>query len=476
MKVRIGRLGRALPYLAASLIVFSTLVADLPGIRLRESGGCLGGAAGAAGVIVDSKGVLRTYLKQDPTGELSKAQVAAAKASLDGKLTQKSALRKVSLQRLEKAVAAHMATGRQIPNDMKYLAGLTRIQNVFFYPESGDIVLAGPAEPFGENIAGRAVGLISGKAVVELADLVVGLRSFAPGGRGTKHIGCSIDATQEGLKRMQDFLARIGTQANPADPAYTQFIVDGLRDNLGLQKVTIMGVSPDTHFAQVLVEADYRMKLIGIGLEVPPVKIVSYVERADAAVVARNAMQRWWFVPDYQCVRVSEDDLAMELVGNGVKLMGEDEAVQADGSRRTAITQGNLASQAFISSFTAAYPRLAEKHPVYAQLRNLIDIAITAAYIHEKDLYGKSGWQMAHFGDEQKFPVQTCQAPVEVETAVASRWKGNRLMTPVGGGVSIHAMQALSPQNLLQDEKGTVKKSYGESALKNLADGQWWWD
>ena len=44
--------------------------------------------------------------------------------------------------------------------------------------------------------------------------------------------------------------------------------------------ITVNGVSPKTHFAQVMVEADYRMKLIGIGLETPPVRLVSYVDRA----------------------------------------------------------------------------------------------------------------------------------------------------------------------------------------------------
>ena len=390
MKIRWDRWLSRLPYAAAVMIVVGTLMADLPGLQLRRSSGCLGTNSGSAGVVVDSKGILRTFMQQDPTGELTKAQVAAAKASLDPKVAQKSPLRKISLQRLEKAVAEHVATGRQPTEEMKYLAGITRIQNVFFYPDSGDIVIAGPAEAWVQNIAGRTVGMNTGRATLELQDLVVGLRAFAPGSVGTSHIGCSIDATAEGLARMQEFLNKIGTYANPNDPAYTQTIVDGLRTSLGLQKVTIMGISPDTHFAQVLVEADYRMKLIGIGLEVPPVKITSYVDRADPSAVARNAMQRWWFVPDYQCVRVSEDENAMELVGNGVKLQGEDEVVTRDGSRRlSASTNPNMASQAFVHSFTTNYPRLADKHPVYAQLRNLIDIAITSAFIHHEDYFGR---------------------------------------------------------------------------------------
>ena len=470
------RFWRAAPYLASLLVVAGTMMADLPGLQMKRSGGCIGGNQGSAGVVVDSKGVLRTFMRTDPNGELAKAQIAAARASLAGKLAQRSNLRKISLPRLEKAVQEHIATGRQPTDEMKNLAGLTRIQNVFFYPETGDIVIAGPAEPWVKNAADRTVGMMTGRATMELQDLVVGLRAFAPNTNGTSHIGCSIDATKEGLAAMQAFLNRIGTYANPNDARYTETIVEGLRTSLGMQKVSIRGISPDTHFAQVLVEADYRMKLIGIGLEVPPVKIVSYVERADPSSVSRNAMQRWWFVPDYNCVRVSENGLAMELVGTGVKLQGEDEAVSADGTRHVAATQGNLASQAFVSSFTANYNKLADKHPVYAQLRNLIDISVTAAYIHQQDYYGKSGWKMAFFGDEQQFTVQNCQAPVEVETAVASRWKGSRLMTPVGGGVTINAHRAVAATNLLKDEKGAVEKSYKDITTDGLAKGQWWWD
>ena len=80
-------------------------------------------------------------------------------------------------------------------------------------------------------------------------------------------------------------------------------------------------------------EADYRMKLIGIGLERPRTKIPSYVELANPRAVSQNALQRWYFVPNYDCVRMSEDEHAMELVGEGVKLIGENEFVAGDGTR-----------------------------------------------------------------------------------------------------------------------------------------------
>jgi hypothetical protein len=319
--------------------------------------------------------------------------------------------------------------------------------------------------------AGRVVGVTTGRPVVQLQDLVVALRAFAPGGHATRLIGCSIDPTQQGLANMQQFLRSVGSQITPADNAR---IVRGLHTSLGPQTVSINGVSPRTHFAQVMVEADYRMKLIGIGLERPPVKLVSYVDRVNPAQVSRNALERWFFTPDYQCVRVAEDGLAMELVGDGVKLVGEGEVVEAGGQRRGAST-ANKASQEFVATFTKKYSDLAERSPVYAELRNLIDLAVMAAFMQKHDYFGKAGWSMPLFGSEKSFPVETYNTPKQAAAAVNARVKGNRLMTPIGGGVAIDAPQALASQNQLSDNGGKVAKAKAETKL-NLAKGQWWWD
>jgi hypothetical protein len=239
--------------------------------------------------------------------------------------------------------------------------------------------------------------------------------------------------------------------------------------------VTVNGVSPKTNFARVLVEADYRMKLIGIGLETPPVHMVSFVERANPAQVSKNALFRWYFVPDYQCVRVSNDNLAMELVGDGVKLIGEDELVSSSGGRQASVNKGNRASQAFVLSFTKKYAELAERSPVYAELRNVIDLSVVAAYIRQQDYYAKSGWTMPLLGSEKGFAVEVQNAPQQVESAVAAIWKGNRLTTPIGGGVQIEAELAVAKHNRLADENDKVSKLREETQL-HLAPGQWWWD
>jgi len=437
-----------------------------------DDGTVVVGPLPGAGVVVNAAGVLSIQREVDRSGRLDRERRRQAVANLGRDLARPSKLRKVSLNRLEHELSKRQATGDGPSEAMQYLAGLTRLQYVFFYPETNDLVIAGPAEGFMQDALGRPVGIASGRSILQLEDLVVALRAFGPNGQPTGTVGVSIDPTQDGLARMQSFLQQMGQRAVPAD---TQRIVTGLQESLGLQTVTINGVSPRTHFANILVEADYRMKLIGIGLEKPPVRIRSYVAGASPSSVSRNALQRWYFVPDYESVRVSDDGMAVEFVGEGVKLVGADEVVRADGTRQQT-KRVDRASKQFVDSFTQLYPRLAQRMPVYAQMRNLIDMLIAAAYIQQQDLYAQADWSMELFGNEQLLPVEIYAAPKQVETAVNAIWKGNVLMTPIGGGVHINAMKAISPSHIQPDENGLVAEAHEAVEISNLAEGQWWWD
>jgi len=450
-------------------LVSGLVCAGLGGGRLPTQASAQQFGVAPAGVIVDADGVLRKHEVADPTGQLTRARAAAALASLDPNVAAVSPLRKVSINRL----AAELARQQGVPSEaMRYLAGLQRVRYVFFYPETNDIVLAGPAQGWMTDLADRVVGIKNGRPVLQLQDLVVALRAFGPSGKETPVIGCSIDPTPEGLAAFKAFQRQIGSQLS--SPAQIPYIVEGSRQTLGRQTVTLGGVSPETHFAHVLVEADYRMKLIGIGLEQPPVRLASYVDRATPSQVASNAMQRWFFTPDYHCVRVSEDGLAMELVGDGVQLVGENEMVTGDGVRRKT-GRVNTASQAFVNSFTKKYSELADRSPVFAELRNLIDLAVAAAFIQQQGYYEKSGWDLGLLADEKGFAVETYRAPKHVDTVVTAVAKGGRIMTPIGGGVHIEPTRALDSENLLADEKGQVAELH-KQIKPNLAKGQWWWD
>ena len=234
----------------------------------------------------------------------------------------------------------------------------------------------------------------------------------------------------------------------------------------------IVVVDKGADFAQVLLEADYRMKLIGIGLEEPPVRMTTFL--AALAAPPRNALQRWWFTPNYDCVKVSEDRLAMELLGQGVQLQTEDKVIGPDGSLMDHGGPPNKASELFTQAFTKKYVEISDRLPVYAQMRNLFDLAVAAAYIRQQDFYGQVGWQATVFRDEQAFPVATLPTPKKVACVVNAIWRGNRLLSPAGGGVSAVPEDALDPKRVAKDVDGKLdaRRNFLGAAPRDL----WWWD
>jgi hypothetical protein len=426
--------------------------------------------AQAGGVAIDADGVVKVKSTADQSGRLTREQQAAARAGLNTLVAKHSAMRYISLKHLEKAIREKDGS---LTDEMRYLAGLLRVHYVFLYPDSGDIVLAGPAEGWTTDPAGRIVGISTGRPVIQLDDLCVALRAFPPSGSTTKLIGCSIDTTPEGLAAYNRFLQSIGTNLDPRDTERVAFVAEGIRNAKGLQTVTVNGVSSKTHFAMVMVEADYRMKLIGIGLEKPPVALQSFVDRANATQLGREGMSRWFFTPDYECIRTSTDSQAMELVGDGVKVVGEEELVTAEG-QRTASGRANSASQAFTQAFTKVYPALADKSPVYAQLRNMIDLSVVAAYMQQHDFYGKANWRMDVLGDEKTIPTETFNAPKQVATVVNTIRKSGQLVMP-NGGVQINPLMALTPEKILADKDSKVSQARGKVKIE-LPKGRWWWD
>jgi Protein of unknown function (DUF1598) len=420
-----------------------------------------------AGIDIDASGVLS--IKQiDP--ELMAEQRKAAIRSRKGKTTS-STMRKVSLNRLEQAIANKLVNSENLSQEMYAVAGLTRIEYVFYFPGSKDIVIAGPAEDVGyDPQTDRLVGAASQRPTLRLDDLLVALRTFGPDAKRGSFIGCSIDPTPEGLVRYQQFYAQLGGNLGSAD---VMEIARGFRDSLGLQTISVYGVPSNTHFARTLVEADYRMKLIGIGLEKPIKTLKSWVDRVRPGG-ATNAMQRWFFVADYSKVSVSPDGTALKFEGQGVKLVGEDERVDANGNR---VVTGKVdkASTAYTSEFTKKFEQIAENSPIFAEMRNLYDLSVAAAYIQEQDFYSQSGWSLGAMAQESTLPVERFSSPKHVEPAVNAVRAGSTFMWPIGGGVEISAKRILSPESRVQDQElGNTKNN--ASVPANLAADQWWWD
>lgn len=420
------------------------------------------------GIIVDANGVLMNRTVADPTGQLNRQRAQEAVASLNKDIAAKSELRKVSLRRLQAEINRLRESGEKIPADLKNLAGLTSITHVFCYPEAGDIVIAGPAEGYFSDVNGHVRGVNTGEATLQVEDLIAALRAFPADGQSASLVGCSIDPTAEGLARMQNYVSNM--QAGGA--ASANVIAQGVKDSLGLQTVRVDGVPAESHMGHVLVEADYQMKMMGLGLA--RVKgVTAYVDKIRGG--SNNGITRWFFAPNYDCVRVSKDDLAMTLEGSAVQLLTESEVMDASGNREVT-ARGNTASLAFCRSFTKNYEKVAREAPVFGELANVMDLTIAAAFIQSKDYYGLTGLDLDTLNDEESCPIETLAPIKQTESVVTAVIRGGRLITPVSGGVSIHARRAVNDDAVQVDKSGKTDELRSKMNLENLEANQWWWD
>ncbi len=425
------------------------------------------------GVYVDAKGLLkeRELVVRPLELEKIRRQAIASQGNTDVQVT--SALRKVSLTRLEREVQLLHAQGKSPTEAMQNLAGITRIQYVLVYPETGDIVIAGPAGDWQQNAEGRVVNE-KGLPVVQLDDLVVVLRNAYS---KEPKFGCAITPRAEGLAKTKAFIAESG-KTNLKSGGRDKWASD-LRAALGRQDISVYGLDPATHAAHILVEADYHMKRVGMGLEEGTLNVKSYlatVEIGPDGKLPPMDVLRWWFTLNYDAIYTSEQMNAFELRGPGVQVLSENEMLTARGERVHTGKSDELNSR-FAQSFTKDFELLAAKYPVYAELRNVFDLALVAGVIQSQDLPGQVGWHQTHFGPEGAFAPRRDHAPTEVDTIMNYRViAGKHIVAGVSGGVRCDPRELLSKDKLKTDTYGTVLAEHGNATPKQVAPRGWWWD
>jgi hypothetical protein len=428
------------------------------------------------GVHVDAEGVLRKVEQQAPTGDgLALLREAAKDRGDNLDAHRASSLRKVSLPRLERALQLLAAQGKQPTEEMQYLAGIERVQYVLLYPETGDLVLAGPADHWRVDDQNRVVGNQSGRPVVRLEDFVVVLRTVM--GRDKAVFGCSITPQEENLKRTKEFLEL--SAKKPLAPGQRDAWLKKVRDQVGKQLIEVDGIDPRTRAGQVLVEADYHMKLVGMGLEPGTAGVVSYlnsIKLAPGEAPPALDVLRWWFTMNYDAVHFGPDRQAFELRGVGVQVLGENEMLTALGKREHT-NQAQPLNQAFTQSFTDHFPALAQKYPVYAELQNVFDLALVAAIMKTQQLPEKVDWHMTCFRDSNQYAPVLSPAPKTVESVVNHRVVNRvHILAGVSGGVEANPWKYVAPESLKADNTGKLRTQLESSNPGELPRDSWWWD
>lgn len=436
---------RVVRWLAGAILV--TVIAAWPSAARAQF---VQGAVG--GVQIDAKGMVRFELARP--GQFDNLRLQAIP---DG-MRRPSELRWVSLKGLDAAIEDLIRSGKPLSEDMLCLAGLQQVRYVLVCPDRHDIVLAGYGEGWKLDKRGNVVGQTTGRPVMLLDDFLTALRTLAGNVRGP--MSCSIDPTQDGIRRVNAFSKR--------QHAMAPEVVQGIEDQLGNQQVTVNGLPETSHFARVMVAADYRMKRISMGIEASPVPgLVGFMELMSGRG-AGNMMPRWWLEPDYQSLARDAEGLSWEIRGASVKAMAESDFFDANGVRQATV-KADPASQRWAELMTRRYADLAKAEPVFGQLRNCMDLAVVSALLAQEKLLNKAGCRLPQLTGTDGVPTVKLDPPKQVPSKATSAKKG-RTWVVAAGGVSVN------PWAIVQ--KSQTDAAVAEVRAKSLAkeNASWWWD
>jgi hypothetical protein len=388
------------------------------------------------GVEMNPKGVLMSgKTEMDP--RLAEIRKNAASRKNEGGLCY------ISLPRLFADARKSIEAKEPLPDNVRFLGGMVKLQYIFLFPDKNDLVIAGPAEPFDSKVPFRPLGLLTGRPVLQFEDLVVALRAFGPG-KSPDILGCNIHITREIAarvdKKFEEISPKLGNGLKPKDAA------EEMAEAGGEQPVEYLGIDPATRFAFVCVEADYRLKQLGLALikcPVPQIKpYFMHLSRPE-----RN--HRFFLASQYEAILVSPE-------GDGFELRGPSLRVDT-GLLRLKGTEGGEVSAAAKKYSQQCNEHFAElcRHLIsWADLQNLGDLTLFAALAAREGLAGKAGWDTSWLLDQRSCPVTAYATPKSAKFLCNGRTASGMVLF-TSGGVGLFPKEWIDKRE--SDDKGALK-------------------
>ncbi|EAT58042.1 DUF1598 domain-containing protein [Chlorobium ferrooxidans] len=337
------------------------------------------------------------------------------------------------------------------------LNDLTTVSGYVFDRSTNDLILIGRVE--------------AGQPPLHLEDFVVALRNtwfkYAVLKGNTYYYtypGCSIDPDPEVMRRLQ----QVGEKIVGAS---SQTGIQEWQSTCRLpQSVRVLGIPFDTHFAQVMVNADYDMKRVVDGTDSLNIQGFSSLtditmSRAKTDIIQgrslsipRSSLNRFWFYPGENAY--VQDQGIITIKNSPVTLLTEAEYIGQSGKILGAGQTDALAVE-FTRSFTTRYAELAELRPIYKELENLFRFVALAKIMKIKSAVTESGVDLEYFLDRFQLPSTSVSRQLPGRSNVRNfshrkKIKGGysimQLWMPSCGGVGMNI--DVSDKNFVKDSSG----------------------
>jgi hypothetical protein len=309
-------------------------------------------------------------------------------------------IRAVSLNGLQQRLKACIPKS-SCQQELLQLAGIKKMMGVIADEQNHDLVLFGQTD--------------SSLPPLQLEDLVVALRNawllYAPLKDNVYQYsdpGCSIDPNPAIVHELQ----RIGNfKVSPSGDA-TQSIDNWNHVCEGPQAVRVLGIPFDTHFAQVMVKADYDMKRLVDGsdaLDIPGLvsitdreveKAQNEIDQRQPVSLAGPSLNRFWFYPGANIYEESEGIILIKQCP--VKLLTE-QMYSNRGEQLAGSGDVDPLANEFADGLTVLYEKVAQARPIYAELAALFRFAAVAKIM--KSRYADAGFDLSYL--LERYPVAT---------------------------------------------------------------------
>lgn len=386
--------------------------------------------------------------------------------------------RAISLKVLQERLKASQGTGAY-PQEMLQLFGLTRVSGYIVDADNHDVILFGEIE--------------EGFPLLHLNDFVVALRNtwlkYAELKGDTYYYlapYCSLEPDLRVMASLQD----IGNEI------FQESTIEGIESALekwrqlcgSPQFVVIKGIPFHSHFAEVIIKADYQMKRLAVGYDNP--SISGFTSLADLTLkkarkdyAAKGTVSydssvgnRFWFYPGE--ILFLEDEGIVEIDKIQIALLTEESYLSLSG-RVTGKGKTSQTAESFASRFTSMYDQLADEMSIYLEFENLFDIFALSKSLKYKSSPKKAQLDLKYFLDQYSLSRNSVSehlpgTPNVKQFEHRSKNQTAKVWIPFCGGVNMNFK--LSSRSFRRDTTGKLSRRRKAALMARPNPQSLFWD
>ncbi len=177
----------------------------------------------------------------------------------------------------------------------------------------------------------------------------------------------------------------------------------------------------------------------------------------------------------YGAIVHNPDRSFFEIQDSSVLVQSENQFVNSRG-QHVPTGFAESVNQLFAQKFTENYAKLARREPVFAELRNIFDMALVAALCRQERLHERSGWDLGVFGSQGAYQPAAVPPPTVIESVINHKvYNGGNIVVQVAGGVEGNLLAIARDKSLAKEDAG-LNDVGSRAKLPQLPAGRWWWD